>query len=37
MFIDKVVEDKENNTETFIYKCPNSACVNYGYKKGEEE
>ena len=35
MFIDSTVEDKEKGTETFIYKCPNKVCINYGYKNQE--
>ena len=33
MFIDKTTTDEEKGTETFIYKCPNPNCSNYGYKK----
>lgn len=36
MFIDSTIEDKEKGTETFVYKCPNSNCSNYGYKKEGE-
>lgn len=36
MFIDSTIEDKEKNTETFNYKCPNPSCSNYGYKKEGE-
>ena len=31
MLIDRVEEDRES--EKFFYKCPNPACVNFGYKK----
>lgn len=37
MFIDKVIKDEDKGTETFVYKCPNSTCINYGYKKVEKE
>lgn len=37
MFIDSTIEDKEKGTETFVYKCPNSNCSNYGYKKEGEQ
>lgn len=33
MLIDRVEKDTEKGTETFIYKCPNPQCSNYGYKK----
>lgn len=35
MFIDStnIVE----YSETFIYKCPNPQCVNYGYREGRGE
>ena len=36
MLIDSVTEDKEKNTETFNYKCPNMQCANFGYKKEGE-
>jgi len=37
MLIDRTEKDEEKNTETFIYKCPNPQCTNYGYKKEGEE
>lgn len=36
MMIDKVIPDTEKGTETFIYKCPNPVCTDYGYKKEGE-
>jgi hypothetical protein len=37
MFIDSTTIDDEKSTETFIYKCPNKQCNNYGYKDVKEE
>lgn len=37
MLVDRSVEDIEKGTETFIYKCPNPRCENYGYKEEPSE